>query len=88
MDVKEILLTALAAAAALFLNVKLLTAPFRLSVRVVLNALVGLGALFLVNAATALTGPAPEISLVNAAVVAVLGVPGLGILFLSRWTLA
>ena len=87
MGIKEILLIVLGAAALLFISAKVLSAPIRLALRVALNTLLGLGALFLVNATTALTGLSLGANLFNAAVVGVLGVPGLGLLFLARWVL-
>ena len=85
MDVTMILLIALVALLLLLLSAKVLSAPFRLAFRVALNTALGLGALLLVNAASALTGLSLGVNLFNAAVVGVLGVPGLGLLFLARW---
>lgn len=87
MDVTTILLIALCALALLFLSAKALSAPIRLAFRIALNTLLGLGALLLVNATSAVTGLTLGVNLINAAVVGVLGVPGLGLLFLARWVL-
>ena len=88
MDSAMILLVALGAAAALLLNMKAISVPLRLMFRVALNTLLGLGALLLVNATTALTGLSLGMNLFNAAVVGIFGVPGLGLLFLAQWVLA
>lgn len=87
MDVTLILLIALSGTALLLLNAKALSMPLRLTIRVALNTLLGLGALLLVNATSALTGLSLGVNLFNAAVVGILGVPGLGLLFLAQWVL-
>ena len=85
MDISITLCTTLTAAALLFLTAKVLTAPLRIAVRAALNALLGLGALLLVEAGSSVTGLSLGVNLVNAIVVAILGVPGLGPLFLIQW---
>lgn len=87
MDISITLCVTLAAVALLFLTAKVLTAPLRIAVRAALNALLGLGALLLVDACSSVTGFSLGVTLVNAAVAAVLGVPGLGVLFLVQWVL-
>ncbi len=87
MDISITLCVTLAVAALLFLTAKVLTVPLRPAVRAALNALLGLGALLLVEASSSVTGFSLGIDLLNAAVVAILGVQGLGILFLARWVL-
>lgn len=69
----------------LLLCVKVLSTPLKLALRAVLNTLLGLGALLLVNATTSITGLSLGINLFNALTVGVLGVPGLGLLFLLQW---
>ena len=87
MDISITLCITLTAAALLFLTAKVLSAPLRIAVRAALNALLGLGALLLVEAGSSVTGFSLGIDLLNAAVVAILGVPGLGVLFLAQWVL-
>lgn len=87
MDISITLLVTLAVAALLFLTAKVLSAPLRIAVRAALNALLGLGALLLVDACSSVTGLSLGVTLVNAIVAAILGVPGLGVLFLVRWVL-
>ena len=87
MDVTLILAIAGAGALLLLLSAKALSAPLRLTLRVALNTLLGLGALLLVNATQAYTGLTLGINLFNALVVGIFGVPGLGLLFLVRWVL-
>ena len=87
MDVTRILLIALGAFLMLLLSAKVLSAPLRVAVRALLNTLLGLGALLVVNATSSVTGLTLGFNLFNAAVVGVLGVPGLGLLFLMQWVL-
>lgn len=87
MDLKLTLLITLTVIVLLFLTVKVLSAPLRIAFRALLNTLLGLGALLLVNATGSVTGLSLGVNLVNAIVVGILGIPGLGILFLAQWIL-
>ena len=87
MDVKTILIIAVAGVLLLLLSAKALSAPLRIAVRAVLNTLLGFGALLLLNATESFTGLSLGLNLFNAAVVAILGVPGLGFLLLVQWVL-
>ena len=85
MDLAIPLLTALAVVLLLFLTAKLLSAPQRIALRTALNALLGLGTLLLVEATGSITGLTLSVNLINAIVVTILGVPGLGVIFLAQW---
>lgn len=85
MDVKTALLLAGAGLLLVLLLAKVFAAPLRLLMKVALNTLLGLGALLLLNATTALTGLSLGLNLFNALVVGILGVPGLGLLLLVQW---
>ena len=87
MDVTMILLIALGAFLMLLLSAKLLSAPLRVATKALLNTLLGLGALLVVNATGSITGLTLGLNLFNAAIVGILGVPGLGLLFLMQWVL-
>ncbi len=87
MDIGTTLLITFCAALLLFLTAQLLSAPLRIAVRAALNTLLGLGALLLVEAGSSVTGLSLGVNLVNAVVVGILGVPGLGLLFLAQWVL-
>ena len=63
---------------------QLFSAPLRLAMKVLLNTLLGFAALFLLNAASALTGFSLGMNLFNALTIGVLGVPGLVLLALLR----
>ncbi len=85
MDVKTILLLAAAGLVLLAVVGRVFSAPLKLAAKAALNALLGLLALFLLNATTAFTGLHLGLNLFNALVVGVLGVPGLGLLLLVQW---
>ena len=87
MDLAIPLLTAFAVLFIVLLSAKLLSAPKRIALRAALNAALGLGTLLLVEATGSVTGLTLDIDLVNAAVVSILGVPGLGVLFIAQWIL-
>ena len=87
MDVTTILAVAFLGALLLLLSAKALSAPLRIAVRAVLNTLLGFGALLLLNATEPFTGLSLGLNFFNAAVVAVLGVSGLGLLLLVQWVL-
>ena len=87
MDVTTILLIAAAALLMALLSAKLLSAPLRAAFRALLNTLLGLAALLVVEATGSITGLTLGVNLFNAIVVGILGVPGLGLLFLLQWVL-
>ena len=87
MAVKTILLIAAVGIVLLFVTAKVLATPLKISFRVFLNTLLGLGSLFLVNVTSAFTGLHLGVNLFNAVIVGLLGIPGLGLLFLIQWVL-
>ena len=87
MDITLTLLIALAVVGLLLLMAKLLAAPLRVIFRAVINTALGLGALLLVEATAPITGLSLSVNLVSAVVVGILGIPGLGLLFLAQWVL-
>ena len=64
---------------------RLFKTPLKLAVQVLGNTLLGFGALFLLNLTTAVTGISLGLNVLNALVIGVLGVPGLGLLLLVQW---
>lgn len=87
MDLTAALLLVPAAAALVLLTAGLLTSSLRTALRAALNTLLGLAALLLVNLTGSASDLTPGINLFNAAVVGILGIPGLGLLFLLQWVL-
>lgn len=65
--------------------IRLFAAPLRLALRVLLNTLLGFGALFLLNVLAPFTGVALGFNVWNALTVGVLGVPGFALLLLLRF---
>ena len=87
MDLKNTLLLAAGAAAVAIVALRVFATPLKLLVKVGANTVLGLGALALLNATSQLTGLSLGFNLFNGLVVGILGVPGLGLLLLARWTL-
>ena len=74
--------------AVLFLAVaviRIFAAPLKLALRLGLNAVLGFGAMWLLNLTTAYTGLHLGLSWFNGLVVGVLGVPGFALLLLVKW---
>ena len=68
-------------------GLRLLSTPLKLVLRVVCNAALGLGALWLVQLSGSWHGITLGINAFNALVVGVLGLPGLGLLAVLQWVL-
>ncbi len=67
--------------------IRLFKTPLKLALRTVVNTALGFGALWTVNLTTAYTGLSLGLNLFNALTIALLGVPGLGLLLLMKWVL-
>lgn len=85
MDVTTLLLLAGAVLLALLLAARVLAAPLRALGRAAVNTALGLAALALLHATRTLTGFPLGLNLLNALVVGVLGLPGVGLLLLLQW---
>lgn len=85
MDVKTLLLLAGAVLLVLLITAKVFAAPLKVLAKVILNTALGLGALALLNATSALTGFSLGLNLFNALVLGILGMPGIGLLLLVQW---
>ena len=64
---------------------RVFSTPLRLALKVLANTLLGFGALLVLNLAAPLTGLSLGVNVLNALVIGVLGVPGLGLLLLTQW---
>lgn len=64
---------------------RLFKTPLKMVVQVLGNTLLGFGTLFLLNLTTAITGISLGLNVLNALVIGILGVPGLGLLLLVQW---
>ena len=66
---------------------RLFKTPVKLALRTVANTALGFGALWAVNLTTVYTGLSLGLNFFNAITIAVLGLPGLGLLLLVKWVL-
>ena len=85
MDMTSTLLLAGAALVLLLISAKVFSAPLKIGLKVLFNTLLGFAALALLNLTQALTGISLGVNLLNALVIGILGVPGLGLLLLVQW---
>lgn len=67
--------------------VRLFSAPLKLALRVLINAVLGFAAMWLLNLTSDLTGLSLGLNVFNALTVGVLGVPGFLLLLLVQWVL-
>lgn len=67
--------------------VRLFSAPLKVALRVLINSVLGFGALWLLNLTGGVTGIAPGLNIFNSLTVGILGVPGLFLLLLLQWVL-
>lgn len=77
------ILTLLIPAAAVFILMKIITAPMRLIFKLLLNTACGFLCLLLLNTISGFTGYVFALNFLTAAVVGVLGVPGIILLVLA-----
>ena len=67
--------------------VRLFSAPLKVALRVLINSVLGFGALWLLNLTGGGTGIALGLNIFNSLTVGILGVPGLFLLLLLQWVL-
>ena len=72
---------------AVFLILKLLTAPIRFAAKMLINALVGFAVLFLLNFVGGIVGLSLGINWFNALIVGIFGAPGVVLLLLLKYLL-
>ena len=65
--------------------IRLFSAPLKLALRLAVNAVLGFGAMWLLNLTTAVTGLSLGLNLFNGLVVGILGIPGFLLLVLVKW---
>ena len=66
---------------------RLFRAPLRIALRLIVNTLLGFLALWLVRLTAPITGITLGLNLLNAVVIAILGLPGFFLLLLVQWAL-
>ena len=86
MTLQNILLTVFGAAIVLA-ALRIFRAPIKLALKVLLNTFLGFGVLIACDMAGAFTGIYLGVNLINSLVIGVLGVPGFGLLLMTRWLL-
>ena len=67
--------------------IRLFSAPLKVTLRVLINSVLGFGALWLLNLTGGVTGIALGLNIFNSLTVGILGVPGLFLLLLLQWVL-
>ena len=67
--------------------VRIFSAPLKVALRVLINSVLGFGALWLLNLTGGVTGIALGLNIFNSLTVGILGVPGLFLLLLLQWVL-
>ena len=67
--------------------VRLFSAPLKVALLVLINSVLGFGALWLLNLTGGVTGIALGLNIFNSLTVGILGVPGLFLLLLLQWVL-
>lgn len=66
---------------------RIFAAPLKMALRLLFHSALGFAALWVVNLTAGFTGISLGLSLFNALVIAILGLPGLGLLILLQWVL-
>lgn len=66
---------------------RLFAAPLRLALKVAFNSALGIGAVWLLNLTTSVTGLSLGLNWFNALLIGILGLPGFGLLLLVQWVL-
>ena len=87
MDLTQKMIAAILAGFFLIALIRVCSRPLRLVLRLLLNTLLGFLALGAVNLTAGITGFTLGLNLLNALVIAILGLPGLVLLLLVQWVL-
>jgi inhibitor of the pro-sigma K processing machinery len=87
MDLSQKIVAALLAAFFLAALIRVFRTPLKVALKLLANTLLGFLALWAVNLTTGFTGVTLGINLLNALVIAVLGLPGFVLLLLTQWVL-
>lgn len=87
MDLNQKIIAALLAGFFLIALLRIFRSPLRLALRLLGNTLLGFAALWAVNLTAGATGIALGMNLLNALIIAVLGLPGFVLLLLTQWVI-
>ena len=85
METLNVILTAALGVLVIYVLLKLITAPFRLIFKLLLNALIGLALLFAANLVGGVFGFSLEFTAVNALIAGIFGIPGVAALVLFQF---
>ena len=66
---------------------RLIKAPLKIALHLLINSALGFCAVWLLNLTTAVSGISLGLNLFNALTIGILGLPGLGLLVLLQWVL-
>ena len=85
METLNVILTAALGVLVVYALLKLITAPFRLIFKLLLNALIGLALLFAANIVGGVFGFSLEFTAANALIAGIFGIPGVAALVLFQF---
>ena len=87
MDLNQKILAGLLAGFLLVALIRVFSVPLKVTLKLVVNTLLGFGVLWLINRTAALTGVSLGLNLWNALTIGILGLPGVVLLLLVQWVL-
>ena len=87
MDLNQKILAGLLAGFLLVALIRVFSVPLKVTLKLLVNTLLGFGVLWLINRTAALTGVSLGLNLWNALTIGVLGLPGVLLLLLVQWVL-
>ena len=87
MDLKQKILAGLLAGFLLVALIRVFSVPLKVTLKLLVNTLLGFGVLWLINRTAALTGVSLGLNLWNALTIGILGLPGVVLLLLVQWVL-
>ena len=87
MDLNQKILAGLLAGFLLVALIRVFSVPLKVTLKLLVNTLLGFGVLWLINRTTALTGVSLGLNLWNALTIGILGLPGVVLLLLVQWVL-
>ena len=87
MDLTQKIIAGILAAFFLIALIRIFSTPLRVALKLLANTFLGFLALWAVNLTAGFTGIALGFNLLNALIIAILGLPGFALLLLTQWVL-
>ena len=87
MDLNQKILAGLLAGFLLVALIRVFSVPLKVTLKLLVNTLLGFGVLWLINRTAAFTGVSLGLNLWNALTIGILGLPGVVLLLLVQWVL-